>query len=490
MLSNSPATAREVGTKTMQGASLMVLRTLVLYPIGLFGEISLARLLAPSDFGIYAIAGFITVTLANVMEVGLAAALIQRQKEASNEEYQTLFSLQLLGISTLVLLVFLTAPWLFPLLNFDISIRWTLLALLLCPWISSFGTISAVKLERELRYAVFAKIDVMRGITYVSLAVGLAYWGAKSWSFVIAMICSTLVKTWVAFREAPWPVGFRLRLSCMGQTLRFGAIFQISTLTSLFRDHIGVVLGGPLFGPQSVGYLNWAKNTTFYASQIFTQVVSRVAFPSIARVQQDSEAVRQMTQAIFKYVNLFTFPVLLIFASLIPEFVSVVFTDKWRPAIPAFYFYSVRMIGSNITTLYINVLYALGRLRTSLRILIWWTLLDWILSLVLCPFFGFTGIAMAYALSIVPVSVWLLRELNHITNIDLKKSFYLPLLLSGAACVPILIFKSRLTPSWGTLFGLTAAGLMTFILLLALVERETLMSESKVFWHAVVKRQS
>src|SRR5437879_8843946 len=159
-------------------------------------------------------------------------------------------------------------------------------------------------MEIHLIFDVFAKIDVLVAITYLSLAVGLAYWGAKSWSFVIAMICSTLVKTWVAFLEAPWPVGFRLRLSCMGQTLRFGAIFQISTLTSLFRDHIGVVLGGPLFGPQSVGYLNWAKNTTFYASQIFTQVVSRVAFPSIARVQQDSEAVRQMTQAIFKYVNL------------------------------------------------------------------------------------------------------------------------------------------------------------------------------------------
>jgi O-antigen/teichoic acid export membrane protein len=488
MLSNSPATAREVGAKTMQGASLMVLRTLVLYPVGLIGEISLARLLAPSDFGIYAIASFITVTLAGVMEVGLAAALIQRQNEASDEEYQTLFSFQLLGVSALVLLAFLTAPWLFPLLNFDISIRWILLALLLCPWISSFGTISTVKLERELRYAVFAKIDVLRGVTYVSLAVGLAYWGARSWSFVIAIICSTLVKTWVAFREAPWPVGFRLKLSGMGQTLRLGVIFQISTLTSLFRDHIGVVLGGPLFGPQSVGYLNWAKNTTFYTSQVFTQVVSRVAFPSIARVQQDSEAVRHMTQTILKYVNLFTFPVIFISAALIPEFVSVVFTDKWRPAIPAFYFYSLRMIGSNITTLYINVLYALGRLRTSLRILIGWTLLDWVLSLALCPYFGFTGIAMAYGLSVVPISVWLLRELNQFTNIDLKQSLYRPLLLSGTSCVPILIFKSRLTPSWATVFGLTAAGLLIFILLLALVERETLISEGKVFWLAVFKR--
>ena len=39
----------EVEAKTMQGASLMVLRTLVLYPVGFVGEVVLARLLAPED---------------------------------------------------------------------------------------------------------------------------------------------------------------------------------------------------------------------------------------------------------------------------------------------------------------------------------------------------------------------------------------------------------------------------------------------------------
>ena len=62
----------------MQGASLMVLRTLVLYPVGFVGEVVLARLLAPEDFGVYALASFVTVTLAAVLEVGLAASLIQR----------------------------------------------------------------------------------------------------------------------------------------------------------------------------------------------------------------------------------------------------------------------------------------------------------------------------------------------------------------------------------------------------------------------------
>jgi len=472
----------DVGTKTIQGASLMVLRTLVLYPVGFVGEVSLARLLAPRDFGVYAIASFITVTLAGVMDVGLAAALIQRKTEASDEEYQTLFTLQILGISILVLLVFLLAPWVFPLLNLDVGIRWTALALLLYPWISSIGTASAVKLERELRYSVFAKIDVMRGISYVTIAVGLAYWGAKSWSFVIAIIVSALFKAGVAFREAPWPVRFRLKLSGMGQTLRFGVIFQLSTLTSLFRDHIGVVLGGPLFGPQSVGYLNWSKNLTYYTSQIFTQVVSRVAFPPISRVQDNPEAVGQMTQTLFKYVNLFTFPAIFTFASLIPEFVSVVFTDKWRPAIPAFYFYSLRMMGSNVTTLYINVFYALGRLKTALRILTYWTLLDWVLALIFCPLIGFSGIALAYGLSVLPISVWLILALNRYVRIDLRVSLFVPLSLSALACLPVLILKSRVVPSWLTVAGLAGGTLLIYLILLVLVERKTLLSEGKVFW--------
>ena len=56
---------------------------------------------------------------------------------------------------------------------------------------------------------VFAKIDILRGLTYVATAVPLAYLGCKSWSFIGAITLSTIVKAWVAFREAPWPVRFQ-----------------------------------------------------------------------------------------------------------------------------------------------------------------------------------------------------------------------------------------------------------------------------------------
>ena len=120
-------------------------------PVGFVGEVLLARLLSPQDFGVYAVASFVTVTLSGVLEVGLAASLIQRPEEPLDEEYQVLFTFQFLTITAFVLLTFLASPLIFPLLNLQVAARWTLLALLLCPWISSLGTMSCVKLERYLR---------------------------------------------------------------------------------------------------------------------------------------------------------------------------------------------------------------------------------------------------------------------------------------------------------------------------------------------------
>ena len=484
------ADVHPVSAKTMQGASLMLLRMAASYPILLLGEIWLARLLEPQEFGIVAMAGFVTVTLATVLEVGLAAALIQRPEPPTREEFQTFFSLQLLAISVLVVGLFLGAPYLLGRLELDVSLRWILLALLPCPWISGLGAMSCVRLDRSLRYGVFAKMDVLRVLTYVGVALPLALLGWGVWSLVIAIVASTVVRSAVAFQAAPWPVGIRLRFSGMGRALRSGVLFQASTLTSLFRDYIPVLLAGPRFGPQAVGYLNWAKNMTFYSSQAITQAVSRVTFPSVSRIQQDPQAVRRMARTTFKYVNLLTFPGILIFAALIPEFVLVVFTSKWAPAIPAFYFYAVRMLGSNISTLYIAVLNGLGRVEVSLRILAWWTLLDWVLALILCSVFGFTGVAMAYAISVIPVAAWLVLQLDKLVKVGLVETFLLPLAVSGAAAAVVWLTKGVIQPSWLSLSGWVVGGLGLYVLLLLAIEGQSLLGDIRVFLTTLARRRT
>ena len=175
---------------------------------------------------------------------------------------------------------------------------------------------------------------------------------------------------------------------------------------------------------------------------------------------------------------------------MIPEFVQVVFTSKWAPAIPAFYFYSIRMLGSNISTLYIAVLNGLGKIEVSLRILVWWTVLDWALALALCSWFGFTGVAMAYAIGVIPIAGWLVLQLHSLVKVDLIQSFLLPLAVSGAAATGVWLVKSVSQASWLTLAGWIAGGLVFYILLLLLIEGRALLADIRVFLATLARRET
>jgi len=145
------------------------------------------------------------------------------------------------------------------------------------------------------------------------------------------------------------------------------------------------------------------------------------------------------------------------------------------------------MIGSNITTLYVSVLNAVGRVRKTLQVLIWWTVADWLLALALCPTFGFTGIAMAYGLSVVPICVWLVVELNRVVRLDLSKSLFQPLGFSLLAAAVVWMVKGKFAPSWLSLVLLTAGGVAVFILPLVLLEGNVLWNEGRIFLDSVIK---
>jgi O-antigen/teichoic acid export membrane protein len=115
---------------------------------------------------------------------------------------------------------------------------------------------------------------------------------------------------------------------------------------------------------------------------------------------------------------------------------------------------------------------------------------DWALTLVVIRYYGFTGIAIAYGLSVIPVSVWLVFELKRHTRIDLRRSFFMPLVYSSGAALAVFAVKGLVAPSWFSVFGLASLGVGLYAGLLLLLERNSLLAEGKVFLMAVFKREA
>lgn len=491
-----PETARyrqaleHVRDRTIQGVVAMFLRQFVVMPVSLVATIFLARLLQPQDFGLYAIANFWIAIIMGVRDLGFGAALIQQKSEPQRDEWNTMFAFQSLVVVVTVAGLYVLARPLTTWYDMDPRLTWVIRGLSLVLLIGLMGSVPNVMLERRLAYDVIAPIDVAATVLFHVTAVALALFGYGVWSFIYAAIAGELVRTMLLFWRSAWRPGFSWNGTFLHSALKFGGLYQLGGLTSLLRDNIAPLLAGPLFGVAAVGYLKWAERTAYLASQVFTQIATRVSFPSLSRLQENPPEVGRAVEKMLRYLMLATVPALAVTAALIPWIIGLVFTSKWQPATVAFYLLTLRMVGGNITTPLIGVLNALGRVATSLCILSVWTVTDWGLALGLTRLWGFNGVAAAYALGVVVPVVWLLREVRMVAPVDLKLAVVHPIaagVITGA--VTWLLGREWVT-DLVSLATVAVLGLAVYLLTMALVERGRfvceLQTEARLVKNAIV----
>jgi len=69
---------------------------------------------------------------------------------------------------------------------------------------------------------------------------------------------------------------------------------------------------------------------------------------------------------------------------------------KWEPAILAFYLLTISSLFAGLTTPLTNALNAIGKIKVTLGLMVMWTGLTWVLTLILIRLYGFNGVPMAF----------------------------------------------------------------------------------------------
>ena len=71
---------------------------------------------------------------------------------------------------------------------------------------------------------------------------------------------------------------------------------------------------------------------------------------------------------------------------------------KWQPALPSLYFFIVNVLWSSLSTPLTNAINAIGKIKITLKLMMMWTSLTWILTIPLVIKYGFIGVSIAAAL--------------------------------------------------------------------------------------------
>lgn len=386
---------QEIKEKSLSAIGPLLIRQVLTKLVFFVANIALARLLVPQIFGVYAIVSFIVQFFSIVGEVGLGAALIQRKDQLEQCELSSIFWFQQAVAWSMAIILILAAPLLVTFYPSLPSVGvWVVRALAVSLVVSSLKSVSALQLERNLDFKQIAYIDIIESISFYAVAVGFAFAGCGIWSFVIAAICRSAASVVVVFSCSRWRPGFEFDFAAVRQLLRFGIPYQGNNVLGFLKDAVTPIFVGIYAGAAAVGFLDWAKNFAF-APLMLSGTFGRVAFPTFSRIQEYRESLARTVERSIRMLTLIMFPITAIMLAAAPELIQLVYTEKWLPALPAFYFFCTSPMVIGIVLPMYSAILSLGNSKVLLWMMVLLLLLEWGIGIPAVLYAGFNGISFS-----------------------------------------------------------------------------------------------
>lgn len=374
-------------------------------------------------------------------DAGLSSAAIQRE-ELTEEHASTLFWINsVMGLALAVLTIAL-APLIATFYDDDRLFMVAVVASLSFV----FGGLAVqhqARLVRAMRFREKAFIDVSSMVVGIVATISMAWMGfeymALAWMPVVTA-CSHLLLTWLTVR---WRPRFMLRLSGLGELLRFGMDVTAFSTINYFARNLDNVLIGKVWGAIELGLYSRAYSLLTLPIRQINAPITAVAFPTLSRLQSDPPRFRRYYLNALLLLTSLTTPLSLVLAVLAPEVVTIVLGPQWIEAVPIFQLLALSAVVQPVLNTSGWLYTATGNTRGLLK---WGSLgaLWLIMSFFAGLPFGATGVAAAYAIAI---AFWaypcmkLAAENTLISSTDIWRVVWDPFLASVPGILVLMLLR-------------------------------------------------
>lgn len=294
----------------------------------------LARLLEPDDFGLLAMVVLVTGLAGLVSTMGLSEALIQRA-ETSDEQLSSLYWANLaLGIVGYGL-VWLSAPLVADLFD-EPSLVDLLRVVGIVLVINSLAAQFRALLQKGLHFQSLAVVNLASVVVGSATAVSLAAGGAGVWALVWGQVANATAATFmlvVIGARRKWLPALVFRYRSITGYLSFGAYLFGSNVANYLVSRSDQLIIGTVLGSRPLGFYSMAFNLVVRPTTMINPVITQVAFPVLARLQNDTERMQRGYLRMLRILSSVNAPVLLGFAAIAPIAIPWVLGDKWTPIV-------------------------------------------------------------------------------------------------------------------------------------------------------------
>ncbi len=336
-----------------------------------------------------------------ITNLGLGAALVQKKEITDKHLSSALIFQTFLSLILALIGFFYTDFFLQGYKNLPYEAKFIFWALLFSLVLVSLRTPPSVLLEREVKiYKVVIVQSLENTIFYLSVII-FAFLEKPLQGIILGIVLRSLIGLLVIYIFRPWRPRLAFSFAKLKDLLSYGLLFQGNSFLALLKDDLLTIYLSKTIGFQNLGFITFAKKYAEIPLRIITDNLNRVFFPLFARAQQKKEKLAYLIDKLLKYNSLIVLPILVGSLFVFKPFLQLIpgYFEKWQETIFMFYLFIISSIFVAFMTPFINLFNAIGRVSISLKFMMLWTALMWILTPLFIHFLGYQFVPLAFVLT-------------------------------------------------------------------------------------------
>jgi PST family polysaccharide transporter len=285
------------------------------------------RLLHPSDYGIVAMSGLVTVFLNLILEGGVGVSIVQKRETARDVlaglntallAFALLASACVIGCAPYVAEYF-KEPALVQILRVA-SIQFPLAALTVVP---------NALLVRDMRFKEIAVSQTITAVLQGVLSVQLAYGGHAYWALIYSTLFGMLTRLLLVTWFARPPIKPNFGWSKLGRYLQSGRLLLGQRFIWFIVEEADRFVVARSVGVGATGSYMVAKNLSHTFLDRIAEIVNQVSLPAFAAKQDDDAAWRRGFIQLQSLAATLAFPVFWGLAAVAPTVLPLLLGTRW-----------------------------------------------------------------------------------------------------------------------------------------------------------------
>lgn len=345
-----------LGKIAAKGAAFLAALTFLKKFLGIIRNIVLARLLAPEDFGLFALALVLIYGIDSLTFVGIDHYLIQK-KDIDKDIIGNAWFLNIIRGILLTLLVLAVCPLYTRIVKEPAALQ-MLLIVAFTPLLEGLQNPGSILAERDIRFGRVSIYETISAVLEVVGVVALVWLIRDAEALAWGLLFGVFLKTILSYFFFPLPGMPKFDPIQQMKLLSVAKHFAVIAIGGLIMTQGDNLIISVFEGKEQLGFYVIAYQLAVFPVMFLQEIANRVAMPVFSSLQVDKERLRSVLYDVIQIQLAVIIPFVLVVGVFSRDFVITLYGDEWTRSGVVLRFLMVVTLGKGLT--HVCVPYILG----------------------------------------------------------------------------------------------------------------------------------